>query len=94
MWAATQERAVLEETTASEICERLLRHYLDLEEKPPRQNLPADLQRKQRSIYVRPTTWAAAKAQKVLEGRSVSEILEQLLRAYLGFSFPPSPREK
>ena len=35
-WAAALERAELERTTASEICERLLEHYLALEEKPPR----------------------------------------------------------
>jgi hypothetical protein len=86
VWAATQERAALERTTASEICERLLGHYLGLDEKPARRELPADIQTKQRSIHVRPMTWAAARAQKVLEGRPVSGILEQLLRAYLGFS--------
>lgn len=88
VWAATQERAVLERTTASEICERLLSHYLSLDEKPPHGELPADIQTKQRSIHARPTTWATAKAQKVLVGRPVSEILEQLLRAYQGFHFP------
>jgi hypothetical protein len=85
VWAATQERAVLEGTTASDICERVLRHYLGLEEKPPRYDLPPDVRTRQRSIHVRTTTWAAAKAQKVHEGRPVSAILEQLLRAYLGF---------
>lgn len=85
VWAAAQERAALENTTASAICERVLRHYLDLGEKPPRYDLPDRVPTRQRSIHVRPSTWAAAKAQKVLEGRSVSAILEQLLRAYLGF---------
>lgn len=89
VWAATQERAVLEGTTASDICERVLSHYLSLEEKPPRYGLPTDVPTKQRSIHVRPTTWAAAKAQKVLEARPVSTILEQLLRAYLGFPLSP-----
>jgi hypothetical protein len=51
--------------------------------------LPPEAETHQRSIHVLPTTWAAAKAQKVREGRSVSAMLEQLLRAYLGF-FPPS----
>ena len=87
VWAATQERAVLEGTTASDICERVLSHYLRLEEKPPRHDLPADVATRQRSIHVRTTTWAAAKAQKVRESRPVSAILEQLLRAYLGFPF-------
>lgn len=85
VWAATQERAALEGTTASDICERVLRHYLALEEKPPRYDLPSDAPTRQRSIHVLPTTWASTKAQKVMEARSVSAILEQLLRAYLGF---------
>lgn len=88
VWAGTQERAALEGTTASDICERVLRHYLDLEEKPPPYELPAGVRTKQRSIHVQPTTWAAAKARKVIESRPVSAILEQLLRAYLGFPVP------
>jgi hypothetical protein len=62
-------------------------HYLGLEEKPPRYDIPAGVATRQRSIHVRTTTWAAAKAQKVRESRPVSAILEQLLRAYLGFPF-------
>lgn len=91
VWAATQERAALEGTTASDICERVLSHYLALEEKPPRYDLPSDTLTRQRSIHVLPTTWASAKAQKVREGRSVSAILEQLLRAYLGFAMDDEP---
>jgi len=78
------ERAELERTTASEICERLLRHYLALEEKPSRYMLPAHVTRRKRSVYVTRPIWAAAKAQKVQEQRSISAILEQLLREYLG----------
>lgn len=83
-WAAALERAELEGTTGSEICERLLVHYLSLEEKPPRQKLPSDLVTRKRSVYITGLTWAAAKAQKVHEQRSISAILEQLLRGYLG----------
>ena len=83
-WAATLERAELESTTASEICERLLRHYLVLEEKPPQYLPPSDATRRKRSVYVTRPIWAAAKAQKVQERRSISAILEQLLRGYLG----------
>ncbi|NKQ35710.1 MAG: hypothetical protein HF973_08860 [Chloroflexi bacterium] len=83
-WAATLERAELEGTTASEICERLLKHYLALEKKPPRYLLPSGAARRKRSVYVTRPVWAAAKAQKVQERRSVSAILEQLLRGYLG----------
>jgi hypothetical protein len=83
-WAAALERAELERTTASEICERLLKHYLALEKKPPRYLLPASVSTRKRSVYVTRPVWAAARAQKVREQRSVSAILEQLLRGYLG----------
>ncbi|MCA9991304.1 MAG: hypothetical protein KDE29_09895 [Anaerolineales bacterium] len=83
-WAATLERAELESTTASEICERLLKHYLALEEKPARYLPPSGVTRRKRSVYVTRPVWAAARAQKVQEQRSVSAILEQLLRGYLG----------
>jgi hypothetical protein len=71
-WAATLERAELESTTASEICERLLKHYLALEEKPPRYLPPPAVARRKRSVYVTRPVWAAAKAQKVQERRSIS----------------------
>jgi hypothetical protein len=83
-WAAALERAELEDTSASEICERLLRHYLALDEKPPQCVLSPEITPRKRSVYITKPTWAAARAQKVWERRSVSAILEQLLRAYLG----------
>ena len=83
-WAATLERAELESTTASEICERLLKHYLALEEKPLRYALLPDVVTRKRSVHITRPTWAAARAQKVYEQRSISAILEQLLRGYLG----------
>ncbi len=83
VWAAASERAELESTTASEICERLLKHYLALEAKPPRYLPPPGVTRK-RSVYVTRLVWAAARSQKVQERRSISIILEQLLRGYLG----------
>jgi hypothetical protein len=83
-WAAALERAELERTTASEICERLLKHYLTLENKPPRHALPSNISSRKRSVYVTRPVWAAARAQRVREQRSISAILEQLLRGYLG----------
>ena len=74
----------LESTSASEICERLLSHYLALDEKPPQYELPPEIKTRKRSVYITKPTWAAARAQKVWERRSISAILEQLLRAYLG----------
>jgi hypothetical protein len=84
VWAATLERAELEDTTASEICERLLKHYLALADKPSIVALPATSPTRKRSVYISRPTWAAAKALKVREHRSISAILEQLLRGYLG----------
>ena len=83
-WAATLERAVLEETTASEICERLLVHYLNLESKPAPYTLPDHILTHKRSVHITKQTWAAATVCKVSEKRSISAILEQLLRAYTG----------
>ena len=57
-WAATLERAELESTTASEICERLLKHYLALEEKPSRYLPPSGVTRRKRSVYVTWPVWA------------------------------------
>ena len=46
------ERAELEDTSANEICERLLQHYLALDEKPPQHGLPPEVTTRKRSIYV------------------------------------------
>ncbi len=86
VWSATLERSVLEGTTASAICERLLKHYLALEKKPPQHALLPSIQTRKRSVHITKITWAAAKAQKVQERRSISAILEQLLRGYLGLA--------
>jgi hypothetical protein len=86
------ERAVLEDTAASEICERLLEHYLSLEEKPPQYRLPDRIPTRKRSVYITNPIWAASMAQRVREGRSISHILEQLLRGYLGLDLG-RPRE-
>ena len=51
-WAAALERAELKDTSASEICERLLQHYLALDEKPPQHGLPPEVTTRKRSIYV------------------------------------------
>jgi hypothetical protein len=84
VWAATQERAVLEGKSASEICEYVLTHYLSLTDKPTIRltEIPADA--KMRSVYISNSIWADAKGCKVREKRPVGAILEQQLRTYLG----------
>jgi hypothetical protein len=52
VWGATLERAELESTTASAICERLLKHYLALENKPNPHQAPSPGARRKRSVYV------------------------------------------
>jgi len=82
-WAALKEASTIEDKSASELCEFLLSHYLGLEERI-RYTLPAGLKTKPRSLYMPDTTWGAAKAIAVKQGRPVSAILEQLIRGYLG----------
>ncbi len=82
-WAALKERSVLEGRPASDLCQFLLAHYLSLEERPV-YGLPEGLRTAPRSLYVEDTVWAAAKAEAVRQRRSVSAMLEQLIRAYTG----------
>lgn len=86
VWAAAAERAVLEEKSLSEICEYVLIHYLDLpdERKPEPALASAPENGRPRTVYLSKGTWSQALGRKVLEGRPVSAILEQQLRAYLG----------
>jgi hypothetical protein len=84
VWATTQERAVLEGKSASDICEHVLQHYLGLDEKLPMKITAIAKGAKARSVYISRPTWAEAKGRKVREGRPIGAILEQQLRAYLG----------
>ncbi|MCE1252835.1 MAG: ribbon-helix-helix protein, CopG family [Anaerolineae bacterium] len=84
-WANTLEQAALEGKTASELCLFLANHYINLEQKPV-YALPDGLIPRSRTIYLPDSTWAALKREKVLQNRSSSEIMEQLLRGYLGLS--------
>jgi len=84
VWATTQERAVLEGKSASDICEHVLRHYLNLGEAPSVRLTAIPEGAKARSVYISQSTWAEAKGVKVREGRPIGAILEQQLRAYLG----------
>ncbi len=84
-WAALQERTALEGKSASALCDFLLRHYLALEAKPVYE-LPPDLEKRTRVIYTSNPTWGAVKRTAVLQRRSASALLEQLLRGYLGLA--------
>ena len=84
VWSETLVQAVLEQKTASKICEYVLRHYLALpdEERPPIQVTAAS--GRPRSVYIEREVWLELITRKVRERRPISAILEQQLRAYLG----------
>jgi hypothetical protein len=84
VWATLQERAILENKSASDICEHVLQHYLGLERKPLAQITAIPEGAKARSVYISQMTWAEMKGCKVREERPIGAILEQQLRAYLG----------
>ncbi len=89
VWGETLVQAMLEETTASAVCEYVLRHYADLapEERPP--ILITTAAGRQRSVYLGQGVWIALLSRRVHERRPISAILEQQLRAYLGLEMPP-----
>lgn len=85
VWAATLSRSALEGSSASELCESVMADYISRtdEEKPPAYTWPPDVTTRQRAVHISNRVWAGMLARKVIERRSVSEILEQLLRSYL-----------
>lgn len=94
VWARTGERAVLEDKSASDICEFVLRHYLELtdNQKPPVLLRQAPPSGQPRTVYLEKATWAEAVGRKVIERRPISAILEQQLRAYLGLEADAADR--
>jgi hypothetical protein len=87
VWQETMVRAVMEEKSASEICAHVLRHYVDLQKKPPVyiHNVPEG---SLHSVFLEKTIWAELMRCRVTEKRPISAILEQQLRVYLGISLP------
>jgi hypothetical protein len=84
-------RAVIEEKPASERCAHVLRHYVALEDKPPvhSHSVPEG---SLHSVFLEKTTWAELMRCRVIEKRTVSAILEQQLRVYLGLPLLDGPR--
>jgi hypothetical protein len=84
VWSETLIQARLEQKTASEICEYVLRYYtqLSVEERPA--ILLPRASGQQRSIYIEQQVWLDLITCKIKERRPISAILEQQLRAYLG----------
>jgi hypothetical protein len=88
VWRETMIQAALENKSASDICEQVLRHYADSPEtdRPPIQIGRAS--GRQRSVYIDRSVWAQLSGLKVTERRSISAILEQQLRLYMEMGLP------
>ena len=86
LWIVINERAALEERSASGLCNYVIQHYVDLA--PP--DRPAILLRQVkpeaalRSLYIDKVNWAKLRALKVEQRRPISAIIEQQMRLYLG----------
>jgi hypothetical protein len=88
VWRETMIQAAFEDKSASDICEHVLRHYVDTPEtdRPPFNIKSAS--GPQRSVYIDKSVWVQLSGLKVTERRSISAILEQQLRAYMGMELP------
>jgi hypothetical protein len=88
VWRETMIQAALEDKSASDICEHVLRHYVDT---PDTDRPPFNIKSAsgpQRSVYIDKSVWVQLSGLKVTERRSISAILEQQLRAYMGMELP------
>ena len=88
LWMLINERAVLEETTASGLCDYVIQHYLSLapEERPQIQLRQVHENGGMRSLYIDKASWAKLRVLKVQERRPISAIIEQQMRLYLGLA--------
>lgn len=84
VWSETLIQGALEQKTASEICEYVLRHYVGLSAAEKPSILLTTGSGRQRSVYLDQQIWIELITCKVRERRPISAILEQQLRAYLG----------
>lgn len=90
-WGHAHRHAALnaEYSSASDVCETLLRQYYRAAQAgmAPESRDLSHIERDQRTVYLTDETWGNMQLQKVKEKRSVSEILEQLLRSHLELGF-------
>lgn len=92
VWANVRERAALEEMSATSLCAYVLEHYLGLpEEQRSTEITQVPLPARPRTLYLDKAVWVASVRCSVREGRSVSAILEQQLRKYLGMPTTSQP---
>jgi hypothetical protein len=93
VWEETAVRAVIEEKSASEICAHVLRHYVQLEDKPAI-HIHSVAEGRLHSVFLEKTTWAELMRCRVGEKRPISAILEQQLRAYLALPLPDNEGDR
>jgi hypothetical protein len=92
VWKAIRVQAALEGKTASEICAYVLKYYVNLpaDEKPPILVRTVTGGRPH-SVYLDKQLWAELIACHLTEGRPISAIAEQQLRAYTGLEPSETP---
>ncbi|MGB1250747.1 MAG: hypothetical protein ACPG8W_09065 [Candidatus Promineifilaceae bacterium] len=83
-WAATMAYAAEHSMKASAVCEQVMQNYLDSAEPPFVVARAESLNTRKRSIHISQPTWVAMMSKKVFVRRSISTILEQLLRQQVG----------
>jgi hypothetical protein len=88
VWRETMIQAALEDKSASDICEYVLRHYVEIPDSDRPPIMIRSASGRQRSIYIDKSVWVELSGLKVTEQRSISAILEQQLRAYMGMEMP------
>lgn len=89
-WASISEQAALESKSAAALCVYLLAAYVGLEEKPVYE-LPPRMAKRVRTLMAPVWLWARLRALKIQQRRSISDILEQLIRAYTGLTLDKRP---
>ncbi len=81
-WVAICEMAAIEEKSVSDLCTYLLEEYIGFDERVIYQFIRPN--RSPHSIYLSFSIWPQIKVLKASQRRSISDILEQLIRAYTG----------
>lgn len=86
-WAAISEQAFLERKSINELCVYLLDQYIAQAEKPVYRLAKSAAQGKAaHTLYTSNELWSRLRHLKGLQGRTISAILEQLIRAYTGLN--------
>lgn len=84
-WAAISEMAAIEEKSTTDLCAYLLDEYV-MDQSRIIYKVPKHswIKRSQRTLYVPAEIWPSLKSIKAMQRRTLSDILEQLIRQYTG----------